>query len=69
MEYDQLKHEYHVLNDKMNYVMNSIRTFWSPELKKERQQRKEEAYSLQHKLCQQAVRKRGKWGAGWTVLR
>uniref|UniRef100_A0AC34QU09 Uncharacterized protein n=1 Tax=Panagrolaimus sp. JU765 TaxID=591449 RepID=A0AC34QU09_9BILA len=38
--------------------MNSIRTFWSPELKKERELRKEEALrmnTLQNKICQQAA--------------
>lgn len=56
--YEMLKQEYMTMNQKLNYVMNSIRTFWSPELKKERQLRKEEAMrtnALQQKLGQQAV--------------
>ena len=54
-----LQREYNAINKKLNYVMNSIRTFWSPELKKERQLRQEETMrlnSLQNKICQQAVR-------------
>uniref|UniRef100_A0A914Z5Q3 Uncharacterized protein n=1 Tax=Panagrolaimus superbus TaxID=310955 RepID=A0A914Z5Q3_9BILA len=53
-----LQREYNALNKKLNYVMNSIRTFWSPELKKERQLRQDETIrlnSLQNKICQQAA--------------
>lgn len=56
--YDGLQREINDLNQRLNYVMNSIRTFWSPELKKERELRKEEAIrlnSFQNKICQQAV--------------
>jgi hypothetical protein len=58
-DFSTLQREYNALNKKLNYVMNSIRTFWSPELKKERQLRQEETLrlnSLQNKICQQAVR-------------
>ena len=58
IDYSQAQRENAALNQKLNYVMNSIRTFWSPELKKERELRKEENLrlsSLQNKLCQQAV--------------
>ena len=34
--------------DKLSSSMNSIKTFWSPELKKERAQRKEESAKLSH---------------------
>lgn len=57
-DYEMLEREFVQLNQKLNYVMDSIKTFWSPELKKERQLRKEEALrinTLQYKLCQQAV--------------
>uniref|UniRef100_A0A914E5W9 Uncharacterized protein n=1 Tax=Acrobeloides nanus TaxID=290746 RepID=A0A914E5W9_9BILA len=57
-EYEAMKQEYMALHQKLNYVMNSIRTFWSPELKKERQVRKEEALrlnTLQTKISQQAA--------------
>uniref|UniRef100_A0A7E4W674 GOLGA2L5 domain-containing protein n=1 Tax=Panagrellus redivivus TaxID=6233 RepID=A0A7E4W674_PANRE len=53
-----VQRELNALNQKLNYVMNSIRTFWSPELKKERALRKEEALrlnSLQNKICQQSA--------------
>lgn len=59
-DYEILKQDYITINQKLNYVMNSIRTFWSPELKKERQLRKEELIrtnTLQHRLGQQAVNK------------
>ncbi|KAI1724949.1 RIM-binding protein of the cytomatrix active zone domain-containing protein [Ditylenchus destructor] len=53
-----LHREFASMEQKLNYVMNTIRSFWSPELKKERQLRKEEAMrtnALQYKLCQQAT--------------
>ena len=56
---DSLHMENLALNQKLNYTMNSIRTFWSPELKHERQQRKEETMRLaafEEKVIQQAVR-------------
>jgi hypothetical protein len=55
---DTLRRENAALNQKLNYMMNSIKNFWSPELKQERQQRKEEAVRLsdfQSKIMQQAV--------------
>lgn len=57
-DYEMLRREHATMNQKLAYVMNSIRTFWSPELKKERQLRKEEALrinTLHNKLAQQAV--------------
>ena len=39
----QLQKEMEVARDKLGSSMNSIKTFWSPELKKERAMRKEEA--------------------------
>jgi hypothetical protein len=56
---ESLRRENEALNQKLNYMMNSIKQFWSPELKLERQQRKEEALrlaSFQEKVMQQAVR-------------
>ncbi|KAI6177525.1 ELKS/Rab6-interacting/CAST family member 1 [Aphelenchoides bicaudatus] len=53
-----LKRENAALNSKLNYMMNSIKTFWSPELKQERQNRKDEAMRLadfQSKIMQQAT--------------
>lgn len=32
-EYEQLKVEYDTMMEKLNQTMNSIKTFWSPELK------------------------------------
>lgn len=32
-EYEQLKIEYETMMEKLNQTMNSIKTFWSPELK------------------------------------
>lgn len=32
-EYEQLKADYQASIDKLNQTMNSIKTFWSPELK------------------------------------
>lgn len=55
---DTLRRENAALNQKLNYMMNSIKTFWSPELKQERQQRKDESMQLanfQSKIMQQAV--------------
>ncbi|CAD5225483.1 unnamed protein product [Bursaphelenchus xylophilus] len=43
-----LKRENAALNEKLNYMMNSIKSFWSPELKRERQGRKEDVQRLQH---------------------
>ncbi|CAD6191884.1 unnamed protein product [Caenorhabditis auriculariae] len=42
-EFDQLKMDYSAAIEKLNQTMNSIKTFWSPELKRERQMRREEA--------------------------
>jgi ELKS/RAB6-interacting/CAST family protein 1 len=39
----KLQREVEVARDKLSSSMNSIKTFWSPELKKERSMRKEEA--------------------------
>lgn len=58
-ETEMLKREVADATEKLNYVMNSIRDFWSPELKKERQQRKDESLrmtALQSKISQQSVR-------------
>ncbi|KAI6188965.1 hypothetical protein M3Y98_00411100 [Aphelenchoides besseyi] len=55
---DSLRRDNMALNQKLNYMMNSIRTFWSPELKLERQQRKDETMRLaafQDKVMQQAA--------------
>ncbi|KAI6215700.1 hypothetical protein M3Y94_00415300 [Aphelenchoides besseyi] len=55
---DSLRRDNMALNQKLNYMMNSIRTFWSPELKLERQQRKDETMRLaafQDKVMQQAT--------------
>uniref|UniRef100_A0A0M3JSU2 RING-type E3 ubiquitin transferase n=1 Tax=Anisakis simplex TaxID=6269 RepID=A0A0M3JSU2_ANISI len=41
-EYDLLKRDYENALQKLNSTMSSIKTFWSPELKRERQLRKEE---------------------------
>ncbi|CAH8553200.1 unnamed protein product [Schistosoma guineensis] len=41
-EYVRLQHELHVTREKLNACTISIRTFWSPELKRERAMRKEE---------------------------
>ncbi|VDN29409.1 unnamed protein product [Gongylonema pulchrum] len=40
--YELLKQDYEMAMQKLNSTMNSIKTFWSPELKRERQLRKEE---------------------------
>lgn len=47
-ELAQLKRELELTNQKLGSSMHSIKTFWSPELKKERALRKEESakYSL-----------------------
>lgn len=47
-ELGQLKRELELTNQKLGSSMHSIKTFWSPELKKERALRKEESakYSL-----------------------
>ncbi|KAK0400266.1 hypothetical protein QR680_003430 [Steinernema hermaphroditum] len=53
-EYELLKRDYEVTLQKLHATMNSIKTFWSPELKKERQMRKEEAQKvliLQQKIA------------------
>ncbi|CAJ0951230.1 unnamed protein product, partial [Mesorhabditis belari] len=42
-EFAQLKSDYATNLEKLNQTMNSIRQFWSPELKRERQMRREEA--------------------------
>lgn len=42
-EYEVLRREYESAMQKLNSTMNSIKTFWSPELKKERAMRKDEA--------------------------
>jgi DUF438 domain-containing protein len=55
---DTLRRENAALNQKLNYMMNSIKTFWSPELKNERQLRKEETMrlaNLQEKIMHQAT--------------
>ncbi|CAD5218308.1 unnamed protein product [Bursaphelenchus okinawaensis] len=57
-ESDLLKRENAALNEKLNYMMNSIKTFWSPELKRERQGRKDDSHRLQRfqdKVMQQAT--------------
>lgn len=43
MEYAQLRLDYETAIEKLNQTMYSIKTFWSPELKRERQIRREEA--------------------------
>lgn len=45
-EYDGLRREYEMAVQKLNSTMTSIKTFWSPELKKERALRKEETAKL-----------------------
>lgn len=45
-EYELVRREYDSSMQKLNSCMNSIKTFWSPELKKERAMRKEEASKL-----------------------
>ncbi|CAB3405878.1 unnamed protein product [Caenorhabditis bovis] len=47
-EYEQLKVDYAAAIEKLNQTMNSIKTFWSPELKRERQMRREEANRIMH---------------------
>ncbi|EGT50599.1 hypothetical protein CAEBREN_14476 [Caenorhabditis brenneri] len=47
-EYEQLKVEYDTMMEKLNQTMNSIKTFWSPELKRERQMRRDEANRIAH---------------------
>ncbi|CAJ0576902.1 unnamed protein product, partial [Mesorhabditis spiculigera] len=42
-EFSQLKADYSANMEKLNQTMNSIKQFWSPELKRERQMRREEA--------------------------
>ncbi|GMT23365.1 hypothetical protein PFISCL1PPCAC_14662 [Pristionchus fissidentatus] len=42
VEYEQLRQEYTATLEKLNQTMFSIKTFWSPELKRERQLRREE---------------------------
>ncbi|KAH7695507.1 CBR-ELKS-1 protein, partial [Aphelenchoides avenae] len=57
-ENEMLKREVAEMTEKLNYVMNSIRNFWSPELKKERQQRRDESMrmaALQDKISQQSA--------------
>ncbi|CAI4227533.1 unnamed protein product [Auanema sp. JU1783] len=46
LDYNHLRIEYETAIDKLNQAMNSIKTFWSPELKKERQLRREEASKI-----------------------
>ncbi|WKY05970.1 hypothetical protein Q1695_006292 [Nippostrongylus brasiliensis] len=46
-EYEQLKADYQASIEKLNQTMNSIKTFWSPELKRERQMRREVERLLQ----------------------
>ncbi|KAE9414821.1 hypothetical protein Angca_007773 [Angiostrongylus cantonensis] len=46
-EYEQLKADYQASIEKLNQTMNSIKTFWSPELKRERQMRREAERLLQ----------------------
>ncbi|KAL6739293.1 hypothetical protein Aduo_012764 [Ancylostoma duodenale] len=46
-EYEQLKADYQASVEKLNQTMNSIKTFWSPELKRERQMRREVERLLQ----------------------
>ncbi|TMS38867.1 hypothetical protein L596_005496 [Steinernema carpocapsae] len=53
-EYELLKRDYEITLQKLHATMNSIKTFWSPELKRERQMRKEEAQKvllLQQKIA------------------
>ncbi|VDO11917.1 unnamed protein product [Brugia timori] len=44
--YKLLKQDYEMAIQKLNSTMSSIKTFWSPELKRERQLRKEETAKL-----------------------
>uniref|UniRef100_A0AAF5PGU7 Uncharacterized protein n=1 Tax=Wuchereria bancrofti TaxID=6293 RepID=A0AAF5PGU7_WUCBA len=44
--YNLLKQDYEMAIQKLNSTMSSIKTFWSPELKRERQLRKEETAKL-----------------------
>ncbi|KAM3726419.1 ERC protein [Dirofilaria immitis] len=44
--YNLLKQDYEMAMQKLNATMSSIKTFWSPELKRERQLRKEETAKL-----------------------
>ncbi|CAG9529659.1 unnamed protein product [Cercopithifilaria johnstoni] len=44
--YNLLKQDYEMAMQKLNSTMSSIKTFWSPELKRERQLRKEETAKL-----------------------
>ncbi|KAL3982051.1 RIM-binding protein of the cytomatrix active zone family protein [Acanthocheilonema viteae] len=44
--YSLLKQDYEMAIQKLNSTMSSIKTFWSPELKRERQLRKEETAKL-----------------------
>jgi RIM-binding protein of the cytomatrix active zone len=41
-----LQHDLEMTRDKLSSSMNSVRTFWSPELKRERAQRKEDSSRL-----------------------
>lgn len=54
---DSLRQELDNRDTKLNSSMNSIKTFWSPELKKERALRKEEAAKIQSlkEQCRVAV--------------
>lgn len=56
-EYEMLRREYEQAVQKLNSTMNSIKTFWSPELKRERMARKEEAAKLS--LLQEQLRMGG----------
>uniref|UniRef100_A0A914V8H4 Uncharacterized protein n=1 Tax=Plectus sambesii TaxID=2011161 RepID=A0A914V8H4_9BILA len=56
-EYEMLRREYEQAVQKLNSTMNSIKTFWSPELKRERMSRKEEAAKLS--LLQEQLRMGG----------
>lgn len=52
--YNLLKQDYEMAMQKLNSTMSSIKTFWSPELKRERQLRKEETAklaALQRQVC------------------
>lgn len=53
-EYETLRREYESVLQKLNTTMNSIKTFWSPELKRERTARKDE--SSKHALLNEQLR-------------
>lgn len=64
-EYEILRREYENSMQKLNSTMNSIKTFWSPELKKERAMRKEE--TAKFALIQEQLRMSSQEGQVGTV--